>query len=286
MISRRLALALMAGMAATILATLSIWQDKQRHTELNTKLAGIMPVDTAAKPISCSDIAKNKPLVLLALGQSNAGNHGILDNGRKALVTMVAEGKCFLATDPLPGGTGSGGSVWQRLPTLLTQMGEARPVVLSVLAVDATTMDDWTRPDSPVRHRLASQLASMRHLGLPPHFILWQQGEADARMGTSATDYAEGLDKLAAILDEAGANAPVLLARSTICRTEPSEEIHRAIETQISANRRWHGGPDTDTLTGDELRNGGCHFTALGLDRAARMWATALTSEAVSEAFK
>ena len=228
--------------------------------------------------VPCVEVAATQPLVLLALGQSNAGNHGALPSHAAESVILIAEGKCIRATDPLPGGTGQGGSIWQRLSTLLSTQTEARAVALSVLAVDSTSIADWTSPNSPLGARLASQVVSMRRLGLPPEFVLWQQGEADALLGTSSEDYSTGLGKLATILSEAGVSAPIFLARSTICQTKPNAAIRSAIEGRISSDLRFRLGPDMDTLSGNTFRNG-CHLTAGGLDSAAKMWATTISAE-------
>ena len=53
--------------------------------------------------ISCADVVSGRPLVLLALGQSNAANHVSLDRRDVEAVTLVAEGKCSQAVDPLAG---------------------------------------------------------------------------------------------------------------------------------------------------------------------------------------
>ncbi len=185
---------------------------------------------------------------------------------------------CIRASDPLPGGTGTGGSIWQRLPSLLSMEIDSRPIVLSVLAVDATSIDDWTNPNSPLQSRFASQVASMKRLGLSPNLVLWQQGEADARMGTGKDDYARGLGKLAATLNEIGVNAPIILARSTICGSSPSEAIRSAIEATALSDHRFRLGPDTDALSDQIFRNG-CHLTADGLDSAAKMWAATISAE-------
>lgn len=229
--------------------------------------------------VSCTDVVAGHPLVLLALGQSNAANHGSLDHRAVEPVTLVAEGKCVSSVDPLAGGTGDGGSIWQRLPAAWREQLGERPIVLSVLGVDATSIDEWTRRDSPLRQRLVEQIASLLRLGLRPDFVLWQQGEADSRAGTSTDDYSERLDRLAVILDEAGAKAPIILARSTICRSAPNEAIRRAITAKASADRHFRLGPDTDVLAGEGFRRDGCHFTSAGLESAARMWAVSINAE-------
>lgn len=190
-------------------------------------------------------------------------------------MTLVTEGKCIKASDPLPGGTGTGSSIWQRLPALLSTQKDSRPIVLSVMAVDATSIADWTAARSPLGARLTAHVTTMRQLGLAPDLVLWQQGEADARSGTGSGDYAAGLARLAAMLGEAGSNAPIILARSTVCLSGPNAAIRGAIESTVSRDRRFRLGPDTDTLSAETFREG-CHLTSEGLESAAKMWAATI----------
>ena len=245
---------------------------------LAERMSKIVPLGNQPE-VACAEVLATQPLVLLALGQSNAGNHGTASVHTSEAITMVAEGKCIKATDPLPGGTGTGGSIWQRLPALMSMQKNARPIVLSVLAVDASTIGEWTRSDSPLKERLESQVDSMRHLGFSPDLILWQQGEADARSGTSAEDYAKGLGRLATLLNDLGLKVPIVLARSSICRTAPSAAIRSAVDSVVSGDSRFRLGPDTDTLSSSAFRDG-CHLTAEGLDLAAKMWAISISQNA------
>lgn len=267
-----LAIASIAALAAYGLA------ERRNGPSLSARLEQIVPV-TRHREISCAEVAASHPLVLLALGQSNAGNHGSPPSHAREPLTLIAEGKCIKASDPLPGGTGTGGSIWQRLPAELAMQKYPQPVVLSVIAVDATTIDDWTDPLSPLGKRLNAHVASMRRLGLAPALALWQQGEADARIGTGANGYASGLSRLATALSEAGATAPIILARSTVCRSAPNTLIRSAIESIATSDRRFRLGPDTDTLSSGTFRNG-CHLTSDGLDSAAKLWAAAIIGQA------
>lgn len=241
-------------------------------TALEAKLAQIARVG-GERRVSCASIAAQRPVVVLAIGQSNAANHGVLARGAAQPVVLVAEGQCILAVDPLPGGTGRGASIWQRLPQYFARLEPHRPLVLAVMGVDATSIEDWVGQKSPLGARLESQVKSMQALDLLPNVILWQQGEADARLGTAASAYGTGLGKLAKILDQAGSSAPIVMARSTVCRSSPYAPVRYAIEAKAAGNPRFWLGPDTDTLLGADLRPDGCHFSALGLDRASQLWA-------------
>lgn len=247
------------------------FQQRDEFSALTEKINGIVTVGTLPE-ISCKDLAAKKPLVLLALGQSNAGNHGDKSNLMAEPIPYVFSGKCIKATDPLPGATGNGGSIWPGLSRLLSLELEGRPVVLSVLAVDATSINDWTSSRSPLRKRFEEHVASMHHLGLPPDAVLWQQGEADARAGTNVADYSKGLDRLADIIEGLGSRVPIFLARSTICRSSQSADIRSAVESKVLDRWMFRLGPDTDMLVGEALRYDGCHFSVRGLDAAAKMW--------------
>ena len=258
-------------------AALGSWAWRRGGVQLDHRLASIVPV--GQRPVlDCRVVAAGTPLVLLVLGQSNAANHGgvLLEGGSagEAEVTLLAEGHCLRARDPLPGGTGRGGSIWSRLERALQARGLRQPVVLSLLAVDASSIDEWTR--GPLKRRLSDQLAMLRQNGLPPAMVLWQQGEADARIGTSQEAYVHGLLALDAALKRAGLDIPLLLAKSTRCRSGPSAPIRAAIDAALESPSRFKPGPDTDDLSGSEHRSDGCHFTAQGLDAAADRWAESI----------
>ena len=228
------------------------------------------------RQVPCISIAAQRPIVVLAIGQSNAANHGVRPPETGTPIVLVAGGKCLMAADPLPGSTGIGASIWYRLPQYFSQLEPQRLLVLSVLGVDATSIEDWVAEKSPLGDRLVNQVKSMRALDLMPHLVLWQQGEAEARLGTTAAAYGDRLDKLARILAQAGANAPIVMARSTVCRSAPNAAVRAAVEAKAASNTRFRLGPDTDGLRGADLRRDGCHFSAQGLDRAAQLWAATI----------
>lgn len=261
--------------AALLLAAASGYRLYQSHSPLGAKLASIVaPGDSQV--VDCTALVKQQPLVLLVLGQSNAGNHGTLVQTGDEPVAMLAGNTCVLANDPLPGATGTGGSIWRHLPAVLSPQFAGRKVLLSIVAVDATTIDDWTLPDSPLAKRLARQLNALQQRGLQADFVLWQQGEADARINTSTEAYLNGLRRLAAALAHEGTRVPVLLARSTVCRSPPNANIRQAVERATSAGIIFAPGPDTDLLLGEGFRRDGCHFNDRGLKEAARAWVTML----------
>lgn len=268
----------LVALALFWLAWLPAMEGLDQDTALQQKLRHLVPIDDAHR-VDCASLAAQHPMVILALGQSNAANHGApAAPAGLAPVPLITEGQCTMAVDPLAGATGAGGSIWWRLLNRLSAQTPHRLWVVSVLGVDATSLHDWTDPRSPLRSRLLQQLAFMQAVGLPPQWVLWQHGEADAQLGTSSQAYAEGLDQLAATLAQAGSSAPILLARSTVCRSVPNGSIRSAVQSRAKDNPRFQLGPDTDTLLGNTLRSDGCHFSESGLDRAAQLWQESITS--------
>lgn len=253
------------------------WLLHRQEAGLSARLSGV--VDTkSARRLSCAELAPPGSRVVLVLGQSMAGNHGPLVTPSLPPIRLLVNSDCFLANDPISGSTGHGGSIWSRLPNALAQLGVREPIVISAMGIDATTIDDWTRSRSALRSRLLLQLREMVVAGLKPDLVLWQQGEADAQRRTSASEYSSALSRLAGVLREAGVDSPILLAKSTRCRSEPNIEIRLAIDQVTKANSQFRLGPDTDALEGEVNRLHGCHLTVAGMEAAARMWASVIAA--------
>jgi len=220
-----------------------------------------------------------KRLVILVLGQSNAGNHGAEEQPAPPASSpsvMISNGLvCALSTDPLPGATGRHRSLWTKVASNLRARGYGREIVFVPLAVDATAIADWTRPSSRLRAALERLLADSIETNIRPDLIVWQQGEADARAGTTTDEYARRLQALASIVRGAGVSAPMIVALSTRCGSGPSAPIRSAIAKVASARTDISIGPDTDAI-GEPMRNHDCHFSARGLNAAADLWARAV----------
>lgn len=266
-------------LAGLLLVGGAAWAYRQHREQnrMDARMALIVPAGAQPRA-DCAGWARQKPLVLLALGQSNAGNHGTPGAVAEPAVALAVGTACLWADDPLPGATGSGGSIWRRLPAALRPALRGRPVVLSVLALDASSIAEWTQPQGALNRRLGAQVAALKQAGLAPDYVLWQQGEADALKQTGTAAYLHALQRLAAQLDAAGTQAPLLLARSSRCRSAPDPAIGKALEQAWASSPRFLPGPDTDGLLDDTARSDGCHLNAAGLQRAAQAWADAIAA--------
>ena len=280
-----------AAAALLLIALATLWsvralRSARADAGLSQTLATLQALDASARVDCQSWRAGSAPLVLLALGQSNAGNHGLAGQSRSPSVQVMSAGACAVSADPLPGATGRGSSLWSLLPAKLRELGLPGPVVLQLLAVDATTVDDWVRDGSPLRQHLQATLAANARSGLSPTFVLWQQGEADARAGTSAQDYRHGLLALAALLAKQGIAAPVLLAQATVCRSAPAASLRQAVGALIAQDARFAAGPDTDALNQPGQRHDGCHWSDTGRDAAALAWAKAIARQPAAQGLR
>lgn len=213
------------------------------------------------KPLPPAVACPKDPLVLLVTGQSNAANHG---SSRAAAAGFTFfRGSCYPASDPLPGSSGTRGSMWTRLiPLLHTD----RPVLLVPVAIGNTRIEEWA-PGGMLNDMLVMALNRLRDHGLKPDFVLVVQGESDAAAGTLPTDYRRFAAELLKSLP--GRRYMALVSR---CRNEPNPGIRAAqlaAITDVGAVR----GPDLDAIT---ARRDGCHFNDEGLRAAAQAWANVL----------
>ncbi len=275
----RVAMAMFVGALAFGLALAH--RTRAAREDLERRIAGLAQPAPGTE-VPCQRLRAMQPRVLLVLGQSNAGNHGQAGGSGAAVPVISAAGTCHLTADPLPGGTGRGGSIWSHLPAALANLPASRPVVFSLLAVESTTLDDWGDTSGPLAPLLTDTVRAMREAGLMPELVLWQQGEADARAGSDPGRYALGLAALADRLAALGVQAPWVLARSTVCRTPPAPGLRAAAKALVDRDGRFRLGPDTDRLLAPQDRPDGCHFSESGLQGAARQWAQVLATEAIS----
>jgi hypothetical protein len=228
--------------------------------------------------VPCDGIVAPSALVVLALGQSSAANHGE-PSTPGPLVPMVTEQGCLWASAPFPGATGKGGSIWTTLPSRLAELREHQIVLLSVLAIESSHIEEWVAPGSPLNQRLANHLNSMKQHGRPPQLILWDQGAADVRNKTSAQKYTDGLTRLADFVQLHSGPVRILLSPTTICRSPPARELHQVARSLAAQETRFGLGPILDEVLQPTDRYDGCHFNANGLAVAAREWAKAIDAE-------
>jgi len=216
--------------------------------------------------------------VALSFGQSNAAN---TVRGRYAPhgeVLWFHDGRCHPAEDPLPGATGTGGSVWSRLGEQLVESGRHRRVLFAGIAENGSALARW-RPGGDLHPRLLRALAALEKAGLPPTHLLWHQGEQDSRLGTDPEQYRADFHALVAAIRAAGSAAPIYVAQATYCGGQDSPALRDAQRALVDPALGIFAGPDTDVLRGP-ARYDDCHFSASGAARHAALWRDALLAAA------
>ena len=123
----------------------------------------------------------DKTVVLLIIGQSNAGNHAEhkFTSTYKSQIVNYFNGKCFVAASPLVGSSGLGGESWTLLGNLLVAAGAAENVVLVPAAVGGSFISSW-RADGNLNRMLVDRLGEVKRKYSITQ-ILWHQGESDFR---------------------------------------------------------------------------------------------------------
>lgn len=257
---------------AALMAAIAACTPELHPADLASRVGAVFLPDPAER-IECPKRARDSPLVVLALGQSNAGNHGAALPVLPAPRSVFFDGGCYFTRGPSPGATGRGSSIWSALgPLLEGRLG--RRVLISTLAVESTSIADWSGSNA-LRDRLDVTLNQMAKAGLRPDLVLWQQGEADALAKTTEDNYRVRFSSLVAHLRKQGVSAPIVVALSTRCRNSYGEPIRRALQAEASVVPGVVVGPNTDVLDGAH-RDRDCHFSGPGVIAAAELWAATI----------
>jgi hypothetical protein len=241
-------------------------------------LQGEKPVVSAAvEPVGVGE-------VLMIAGQSYAdgANDELLKvddpEGRVVAYDRV-KNSWRVAHDPQPN-IATGGTIWPPLGDLLLPIAQV-PIGFVNVAVGGTASRQWL-PGEALYENLSKAGSTIGRF----RAVLWQQGESDVIEGVTTEKYVANLTSIREKLAETWKFAPPwLLAKSTLHPTvynKPAEEarIRTAIDDLVK-QPRFHPGPDTDLLAG-ENRGGPKtrrHFSGIGQRRAALMWFAAVWQE-------
>jgi hypothetical protein len=212
--------------------------------------------------------------VIVALGQSNAGNWGM---GRYAATEAVDNfdpetGNCFSAIDRLLGTDGNGSSFLPRLGDLLIQSGKFHRVIVVSIAVGGASIFNLA---SIHLGRIDNLIKKLRQAGITPTHFLFQQGETDAMLNTTEAEYLASLVRLVRQFRSAGYEAPFYVALSTKCgegHPRNRRAIRAAQAAAIDINLNIRRGPDTDIIGNSGRAPGYCHMNETGTIAQAALW--------------
>ena len=226
--------------------------------------------------VPCKTIIKES-LVVLVLGQSNAGNRARPARGSseprlttsrhpKSYGFNIFDGTCRKLRDPAPGAGGEGASPWPTFADRLAAHTDENVIVVSA-PVGGLTVQAWANyfPSTehpPAAPRLAIIANALKDHLRQPDLIIWFQGESDNLQGTSSQEYQRQFKKLMGELRHYGLRAPILMSKTSICRSGRSKRVRTAQETLIAAHDFIHAGPDTDDFDmSAAMRPDKCHFS-------------------------
>ena len=213
------------------------------------------------------------------MGQSNAANYvNHLNKPKKEVyIFNVFNENFYLAEDPLPGATGSDGSIWGYLGDSLIDANIAHSICYANIAVGGSFIKDWT-PGMPLNRRLLLAIQRLLKLRINIDAILWCQGEAEANSSyISKDEYKKNFMEMYLSIRESGIRAPILVSKSTICNinlsknTNNRDAVRIASAELVNPSQGILEGPDLDKI-GESGRYDGCHFNKDGAKEAARLW--------------
>ena len=220
--------------------------------------------------------------VFITAGQSNSANFGNPEQEAKDDRVVYYNGQNFVpAKDPIPGGCGSGGSVWSILGDLIVKSQQV-PVCFRSASLTWTEVKNWmpgVKFNVPLYDNLVKCAGEFDKGGV--RAVLWHQGESDSLAKTSAETYC---DRLKTVIDslnkDAGYEIPWFVAQASF---HPGSKGPEEKEVAKGQQLLWekgiaHKGAITDDL-GKEYRSDKVHFNQLGLTTHAERWFNALSAE-------
>lgn len=219
--------------------------------------------------------------VLLIMGQSNAAN-----NGQKRFTTQYPDrvvnyldGRCYVASSPLLGGTGQGGEYLTPLADQLIANGIYENIVIIVVAVGGSPISRWQR-DGDINEVLTDLLKSVqtkyRITG-----VIWHQGGSDFSQKTTSKVYVASFRSLVSTLTELHVEAPIFVAiESRGCQAVGwTEDNPVAIALrQVVDKKNIFFGANTDRLVEWKDRYDSCHFNEAGQLRTAEAFANSMSA--------
>ena len=233
--------------------------------------------DTSKKTeVDCKSIMQGKTMVALVFGQSNSANSGETLYTPKGNVYNFFNGKCYVASDPLLGTSGGGGSVWTRLGDKLIGQGLYENVILVSIGVGGTEIRRWT-VSGDLHRRILDVIFRLKKKHIKITHMLWHQGESDKARKTSNGDYMRMFMDMLNGIRKHGIDAPIYVSVATRCGGGGAGyEIQQAQKELVNTDLKIFPGPDTDKLNTLDDRHDACHFSNSGLEKHAELWLQAI----------
>lgn len=187
----------------------------------------------------------------------------------------IEDGGCYAHKDP-PLGCDSGlrdpgnyvGTWHGRFGDLMIDSGAAERIINIPAAVGGSNIAQFV-PGGLCFERLLVAFRRAEALGYNVNCVLFQQGEAEAALGTTQSAYMAYVNAMISGLSDQGFNPKWMLAKSTVVSGVSYTPVRAAVDALVDGVDIY-AGPDVDTLLGPTYRLAdNTHLTATGLDTVA-----------------
>jgi hypothetical protein len=227
-----------------------------RYTLLDRKTEIVCPKQT------------DKTVVALVYGQSNSANkHAQRTFQSSPKIVNFFDGKCYVASDPLLGTSGSAGSVWTLTGTKLLATGKYDHIIFVPAGIDGSQIKQWSK-GGDLNPMLSDVIRGATRQYKLTH-VVWHQGEIDAQLKTTKEEYKERFSSMMQTIRGLGVDAPVYVSVASICEPfwDADNPITQAQRQLVSTPQGILPGPNTDTLNTPEDRFDDCHLSQVGMQK-------------------
>lgn len=232
-------------------------------------------------------VSSERTIVLVVGGQSLATNWGAggaytPTYGEKIDQISIEDGGTYAYADPALGvdrGADADhvGSWLGWLGDNLIESGIVDRVIFVPCGIGGSPIANF-QPGTAGFERLLSGHLRLAAVNLSADAVLFQQGEAEAILGTTQASYQAMATAMVDGLADAGFAPPWLFAKSTIVGNVAYGPVRSAVDALINDTNIF-AGPNIDSLTGSTYRDAdGTHMNAAGNEASAEQWKVALVS--------
>jgi glycosyltransferase domain-containing protein len=208
------------------------------------------------------DMPEGNTLHVLAMGQSNIANHG-LSPSKSTFGSVNVDGASVPLEDPIPGGSGTGGSIWPRVGEKIAIQRMFSAFQLSLVAKGGTSIAEWLE-DAHSADGLKLTLARLANATPKVNCIVWHQGEKDNLLHTPPDEYFSSFSKFHNIVSQFLPGVTWIICRASFRMGKINHKIVAAQNRIVAEIPNCIAGPNTDVL-GREYRVDDTHWNNEGL---------------------
>lgn len=209
--------------------------------------------------------AGEKTLLLIATGQSNAGNWQgpALHSFSNAKVQMLSplNGMIYTAVEPMLGSDGGLSSVVALVADGLISAGNCARVIVAMGAAGGTSIAQHT-PGNPSNYQahITNAVSRFRSMGLLSQCVqsaIWIQGENDAQTATTQSQYQAMLNQVWQPAFDMGWTGKVTVALCTWSSgsLQANSAAIRAAQAAVVDGIKFVAGPDIDAYNNSYRRD-------------------------------